>query len=95
MDGREMLASAAVSQVISNVPAAVMLSGFTENSRALVLGTNLGGLGTVVASLASLISFRVYIETDNAKPLRYLGVFTLVNVLLLAVTFSFAYFLVL
>lgn len=95
MDGREMLASAAVSQVISNVPAAVMLSGFTENSRALVLGTNIGGLGTIVASLASLISFRVYLETDEAKPLRYLGVFTLVNVLLLAVTFAFAYFFVL
>lgn len=94
-DGREMLASAAVSQVISNVPAAVMLSGFTENSRALVLGTNIGGLGTIVASLASLISFRVYLETDEAKPLRYLGVFTLVNVLLLAVTFAFAYFFVL
>lgn len=94
-DGREMLASAAVSQVISNVPAAVMLSGFTENSRALVLGTNIGGLGTIVASLASLISFRVYLETDEAKPLRYLGVFTLVNVLLLVVTFAFAYFFVL
>lgn len=94
-DGREMLASAAASQVISNVPAAVMLSGFTENSRALVLGTNIGGLGTIVASLASLISFRIYLETDEARPLRYLGVFTLVNVLLLAVTFAFAYFFVL
>lgn len=95
MDGREMLAAAAVSQVISNVPAAVMLSGFTENARALVLGTNLGGLGTVVASLASLISFRIYLETDEAKPLRYLAVFTLVNVLLLAVNIPFAYFFVL
>lgn len=95
MDGREMLASAAVSQVISNVPAAVMLSGFTENARALVLGTNIGGLGTVVASLASLISFRIYLETDEAKPLRYLAVFTLVNVLLLAVNIPFAYFFVL
>lgn len=95
MDGREMLASAAVSQVISNVPAAVMLSGFTENARALVLGTNIGGLGTIVASLASLISFRIYLETDEAKPLRYLAVFTLVNVLLLAVNIPFAYFFVL
>ncbi|MDE5991893.1 MAG: citrate transporter, partial [Oscillospiraceae bacterium] len=95
MDGREMLATAAVCQVISNVPAAVMLSGFTENARALVLGTNIGGLGTVVASLASLISFRIYLETDEAKPLRYLAVFTLVNVLLLAVNIPFAYFFVL
>lgn len=95
MDGREMLAAAAVSQVISNVPAAVMLSGFTENARALVLGTNIGGLGTLVASLASLISFRIYLETDEAKPLRYLAVFTLVNVLLLAVNIPFAYYFVL
>lgn len=95
MDGREMIVSAAASQVISNVPAAVMLSGFTENARAMVLGTNIGGLGTVVASLASLISFRIYLETDEARPFRYLAVFTLVNVLLFAVTFAFAYFFVL
>ena len=95
MNGREMLASAAASQVISNVPAAVMLSGFTENARAMVLGTNIGGLGTVVASLASLISFRIYLETDEARPFKYLAVFTLVNVLLFAATFAFAYFYVL
>ncbi|MCM1060613.1 MAG: SLC13 family permease [Eubacterium sp.] len=94
-DGREMLAAAAVSQVVSNVPAAVMLSGFTENARALVLGTNIGGLGTIVASLASLISFRVYLETDEARPARYLGVFTIVNVLMLAAMLAFAYFCVL
>ncbi len=93
LDGREMLASAAVSQVISNVPAAVMLSGFTNNARALVLGTNIGGLGTIVASLASLISLRIYMETDNARPIKYLGVFTLVNVILLAAVYCFtAYF---
>lgn len=90
LEGREMFAAAAVSQVISNVPAAFMLSGFTENAKALVLGTNIGGLGTIVASLASLISFRIYLETDEAKPAKYLGVFTLVNVLLLAVIYAFA-----
>ncbi len=94
LDGREMLASAAVSQVISNVPAAVMLSGFTDNARALVLGTNIGGLGTIVASLASLISLRIYMETDNARPIKYLGVFTLVNVILLAAVYSFAAYFV-
>ncbi len=95
VEGQEMLASVLVSQVISNVPAAFMLSGFTENARALVLGTNIGGLGTLVASLASLISFRIYMESDDAKPLKYLGVFTLVNVALLAVVYPFAYFCVL
>ena len=72
-----------------------MLSGFTDNGRALVLGTNVGGLGTLVASLASLISFRIYMETDEAKPIKYLGVFTLVNVILLAVIYPFTYYFVL
>lgn len=90
LEGREMLASAAVSQVISNVPAAVMLSEFTKNSGAVVLGTDIGGLGTIVASLASIISFRIYMETDEAKPLKYLGVFTLINFTLLAVIYAFA-----
>lgn len=95
VEGQEFLASTLVSQVISNVPAAFMLSGFTDNGRALVLGTNVGGLGTLVASLASLISFRIYMETDEAKPIKYLGVFTLVNVILLAVIYPFTYYLVL
>ena len=89
LDGRELFASAAVSQVISNVPAAVMLSGFTDNARALVLGVNIGGLGTIVASLASIISLRIYMETDHARPLKYLGVFTLVNVILLITVYTF------
>lgn len=90
VENREMLASAAVSQVISNVPAAIMLSRFTDNAAAIVLGTNIGGLGTIVASLASVISFRIYMETDNAKPIKYLGLFTVINVILFAVMYSFA-----
>lgn len=87
--GREMSAAIIVSQFISNVPAAVMLSGFTENAKALVLGTNIGGLGTIIASLASIISFRIYMETDDAKPVRYLGAFSLINFGLLAVIYVF------
>lgn len=90
VNGREMSAAVIVSQFISNVPAAVMLSGFTENAEALVLGTNIGGLGTIIASLASIISFRVYMETDNAKPLQYLGAFSLINFGLLAIIYAFA-----
>ena len=56
--GREVYAAALVSQVISNVPAALLLSGFTDNARALLIGTNLGGLGTLIASMASLISYK-------------------------------------
>ncbi|MBQ0167033.1 MAG: citrate transporter [Treponema sp.] len=50
----------AASQIISNVPAALLLSGFTENAQALLLGVNVGGLGTLIASLASVISFKLY-----------------------------------
>lgn len=81
--GRELSAGVLLSQIISNVPAALMLSGFGANVRALLLGVNVGGLGTLVASLASLISFQIYRRSGNAKTGRYLLVFTLVNVVLL------------
>jgi len=88
--GHELISSALLSQVISNVPAAVLLSGFTQNANALLLGVNIGGLGTLIASLASLISFRLYSKTEGAKRGRFLGVFTVINVLLLAVLGAFA-----
>lgn len=83
--GREQLAAIALSQVISNVPAAVLLSGFTDKGGELVLGTDIGGLGTLVASLASLISFKLYAKSDGAQPGRYFGVFTAVNAAMLLV----------
>ncbi len=55
------------SQIISNVPAAVLLSGFTENINALILGTNIGGLGTLIASMASLISYKQYALTPQSE----------------------------
>lgn len=79
IDGRELIVSALLSQIISNVPAAVMLSGFTGNAQSLLLGVNLGGLGTIIASLASLISFQFYRKTDNSKTGKYLLVFSAVN----------------
>ena len=85
-----MLTSLLASQVISNVPAAVLLSGFTQDGQGLLVGTNLGGLGTLIASLASLISFRYYLRLEDAKPLRYLGVFTGLNLAGLAVLTSLA-----
>ena len=87
--GRELVVSVVLSQIISNVPAAVMLSGFTDNGKELLLGVNLGGLGTIIASLASLISFQYYKASEGAKSLRYMGVFTVVNVVLLAVLLGF------
>ena len=63
LSANPMLTAAAASQVISNVPAAVLLSGFTQNGAALLIGTNIGGLGTPIASLASLISFKLYLKS--------------------------------
>ena len=83
IEGREVLSSVILSQVISNVPAAALLSAFTENGAALLLGTNIGGLGTLVASLASLISYRIYCGSEGANGGKYLGFFTLVNLVML------------
>lgn len=76
--------SAAVSQVISNVPAALLISGFTDNYAEVLKGVNIGGLGTIIASMASLISYKLYTQSDEAKKGRYLGVFTLFNIVFLA-----------
>ncbi len=94
MQGREMLVSAGVSQVISNVPAAVLLRSFTENWRALLLGVNIGGLGTPVASLASLISYRLYARSENAQGGRYMLVFMLWNIAYLAVLLCIGSFMI-
>jgi Na+/H+ antiporter NhaD/arsenite permease-like protein len=69
---RVFLSSAALSQVISNVPAAVLLAGFTSNYRELLYGVSAGGLGTLIASLASLISYKLYrCEFPSKKYLRW------------------------
>ena len=83
--GREYLAALLASQVISNVPSALLLSGFTDNARDLVLGVDIGGLGTPIASLASLISLKLYSRAEGARTGRYLVVFTLLSLALLAV----------
>lgn len=85
-----LLTSAGASQIISNVPAAVLLSGFTDNWRELLEGVNIGGLGTPVASLASLITLKFYLKVPEAKIMKFLGVFTAVNVFGLAVLLVFA-----
>lgn len=87
MGDRELETAVILSQLISNVPAAVMLSGFTDNTSALIVGTDLGGLGTLIASLASLISFKAYAASENADVKKYLGVFTGMNIIFLAVLY--------
>ena len=83
--GRETFTAIVSSQVISNVPAALLLSGFTDNIKALVIGTNLGGLGTLIASMASLISYKLVAARKDIKMGKYLGLFTAVNLLFLLV----------
>lgn len=90
LEGQPLITAALASQVISNVPAAVLLSNFTDDWRALLLGTDIGGLGTPIASLASLISFRLYMKTGQASARRYLGWFSVVNFGGLALLLAFA-----
>ena len=74
--GHEVISSVISSQFISNVPAALLLSEFTEKVSALIIGVNLGGLGTLIASMASLISFKLLAHACNEKKGRYLLFFT-------------------
>jgi len=83
LNGRVFIISVLSSQVISNVPAAMMISRFTTDARQLLLGVNIGGLGTPVASLASLISFRLYSKSKDSAPGKFLRIFTVYNVLIL------------
>ena len=84
VSGHELAVAVGASQVLSNVPAAILLSGFTDAWPALIVGTNLGGLGTLIASMASLISYKqVALVLPRAKG-RYLALFTAWNVAFLA-----------
>ena len=85
MQGREVLTAVFASQVMSNVPAAILLSGFTDQYQALIIGTNLGGLGTLIASMASLISFKYMVREDGTLRGSYLAEFTVANLVFLAV----------
>lgn len=84
LEGRVMAVSALLSQIISNVPAAAMLASFTEDWQGLLLGVNIGGLGTLIASMASLISYRQYCLSGAPGRGRYLAVFSGINFGLLA-----------
>ena len=79
VEGRELLTGILASQVISNVPAAILLSGFTGNYPLLLTAVNLGGLGTLIASLASLISFKFFAREYPEQKGRFLKVFTIWN----------------
>lgn len=87
--GNEVITAVISSQFISNVPAALLLSGFTNHTEALMIGVNLGGMGTLIASMASLISYK-YVGKESEKGVigskgRYLAMFSLAGILFLAV----------
>lgn len=84
------------SQIISNVPAAMLLSAFTDDGKSLIIGTNLGGLGTLIASMASLITYRFHAkfskeqkEKTGGKQDNYILSFTIINVVMLVILFGF------
>jgi len=84
-----LLVSVISCQFISNVPTAILLSQFTTNYPQLLVGVNIGGTGTLIASLASLITFREYAKYNEGRMLRYVLVFTLFNFLFLGVLVAF------
>ena len=90
--GREVIVSFLASQFISNVPAAVLLSEFTDAYGALIAGVNIGGLGTLIASMASLISYKYYAQAEGARKGKYMLYFTTMNILF-AVILLVVYFL--
>lgn len=93
LSGHELPVAILASQGISNVPAAILLSGFTKNYLPLLVGVNIGGLGTLIASLASLISYKQYAQTPGCEKGRYLSHFTGLNLVFLAALTCLALFL--
>lgn len=87
--GREVPVAVLTSQVTSNVPAALLLSGFTDQTEALLVGTNLGGLGTLIASMASLISYRLIAREESSRKGEYFRLFTVSNLVFLAALMLF------
>lgn len=83
--GKELLVGVVASQAISNVPAALLLSGFTSDYRALLAGVNIGGLGTLIASMASLISYKILANEYDEKKGSYFKWFTFVNIVFLVI----------
>lgn len=84
VSGRTVLMGTVISQIISNVPAALLLSGFTSDYKSLLIGVNIGGLGTLIASMASLISYKLYVHDYNQNKGKYFAYFTVSNLCFLA-----------
>ena len=88
-----LLVSIASCQFISNVPSAILLSQFTENYRDLLVGVNIGGVGTLISSLASLITFREYVKHNPGKTRYYIAIFSAFNFAFLIILTGIMYLL--
>ena len=86
--GNEVIFGILSSQIISNVPSAILLSGFSTNYKAIIVGINIGGFGTLIASMANLISYKILIKNHSEFKIKYLIVFTILNVILLVILFG-------
>lgn len=89
LDKNTLLFSVASCQVISNVPSAILLSQFTANYQDLLVGVNIGGVGTLISSLASLITFREYVKNNPGKTGYYILMFSLFNFAFLIILTTF------
>ena len=87
---RTMTSSALISQFISNVPTAILFSSFTESYKGLLLGVNIGGSGTIIASLANLIAYRIYVK-ERGQNLKYLTIFMASSAITLLLSIVFGY----
>ena len=92
LEKNTLLVSMLSCQVISNVPSAILLSQFTDNYKHLLLGVNIGGVGTLIASLASLITFREYTQHNKGKTGYYILLFSAFNFAFLIVLALFSTF---
>jgi hypothetical protein len=93
LDKSTLIVSALSCQCISNVPSAILLSQFTGNYKELLLGVNIGGVGTLISSLASLITFREYVKHNPGKAGAYILKFSAFNFAFLFILLGFTSFL--
>ena len=81
--GNEVIFAILSSQIISNVPSSILLARFSTSYKAIIIGVNIGGFGTLIASMANLISYKILIKEYSKFKLKYLLVFSILNVILL------------
>ncbi|MCQ2560150.1 MAG: anion permease, partial [Clostridia bacterium] len=92
LQGRVFWVGLLLSQIINDIPTTIMLASFTQESKSLLLGTNLGGLGTLIASMASLISYKIYIQRKNVQKGWFLLIFTSFNFIFLFILAFLTYY---